>query len=49
MTIQLQVKINTELEMLLLSYGDAIEVVEPQSLRETMKEKAERMAALYHE
>ena len=48
-TIQLRVKTNTELEMLLLSYGDAIEVVEPQSLRDTMKEKAERMAALYHE
>lgn len=48
-TIQLQVKINTELEMLLLSYGDAIEVVKPHSLRDTMKEKAERMAALYHE
>ena len=48
-TIQLRVKTNTEFEMLLLSYGDAIEVVEPQSLRETMKEKAERMAALYHE
>lgn len=49
MTIQLRAKINTELEMLLLSYGDAIEVIGPQSLRETMKEKAERMAALYHE
>lgn len=31
--IQLKLKINTELEMLLLSYGDAIEIIEPSWLR----------------
>lgn len=47
--ITLKVKTNIELQKLLLSYGDAIEVIEPRSLRDTMKEKAKRMAALYNE
>lgn len=44
----IKVKANYELEMLLLSYGDAIEVLEPQSLRDTIKERAIRLAALYN-
>ena len=45
--INISVKVNTELKMLLLSYGDSIEVIEPISLRETMKEITLRMTALY--
>lgn len=45
----IKVKTNYELEMLLLSYGDAIEVIEPLSLRETMRTTARNMAALYND
>ena len=38
--IQLKIKVNTELEMLLFSYGDAIEVIEPLWLREKFAEKS---------
>jgi predicted DNA-binding transcriptional regulator YafY len=36
--IQLKVKQNKELEMLILSYGNAIEVIEPMSLRNKIKD-----------
>lgn len=45
--IQLKVKINTELKMLLFSYSDAIEVLEPVSLRETFAKIAKKMSLLY--
>lgn len=44
---QLKLKINTELEMLLFSYSDAIEVIEPLWLREKIAEKAKRMCDMY--
>lgn len=45
--IQLKLKINTELEMLLLSYGDAIEVIEPVWLRQKFAEKIKKMSNIY--
>lgn len=44
---QLKLKINTELEMLLFSYSDAIEVIEPLWLREKFAEKAKRLCDMY--
>lgn len=44
---QLKLKINTELEMLLFSYSDAIEVIEPLWLREKFAEKAKRLCEMY--
>lgn len=44
---QLKLKINTELEMLLFSYSDAIEVIEPLWLREKFAEKARRLCDMY--
>lgn len=44
---QLKLKINTELEMLLFSYSDAIEVIEPLWLREKFAEKARRLRDMY--
>lgn len=45
--IQLNVKVNTELKMLLFSYSDAIEVLKPKWLRNTFKERIMRMCSLY--
>ena len=45
--IQLKIKVNTELEMLLFSYGDAIEVIEPLWLREKFAEKSRIMCDMY--
>ena len=45
--IQLKLKINTELEMLLLSYGDAIEIVEPSWLRASFTEVTKKMSDNY--
>lgn len=45
--IQLKVKMNTELEMLICSYGDAVEVIEPVSLREAIFRKVEKMYNQY--
>lgn len=45
--IQLKLKINTELEMLLFSYSDAIEVMEPIWLREKFAEKTKKMSDNY--
>ena len=44
---QLKLKINTELEMLLFSYSDAIVVIEPLWLREKFAEKAKRLCDMY--
>ena len=45
--IQLKLKINTELEMLLLSYGDAIEVIEPVWFRQKFAEITKKMSDNY--
>lgn len=45
--IQLKLKINTELEMLLLSYGDAIEIIEPTWLRVKFAEITKKMSDNY--
>lgn len=45
--IQLKLKINIELEMLLLSYGDAIEIIEPLWLREKFAEITKKMSDNY--
>lgn len=45
--IQLKLKINTELEMLLLSYGDAIEIIEPSWLRIKFAEITKKMSENY--
>lgn len=45
--IQLKLKINTELEMLLLSYGDAIEIMEPSWLRVKFAEITKKMSDNY--
>lgn len=44
---RLKVKVNTELKMRLLSYSDAIEVIEPLFLRENLAEKVRNMANFY--
>lgn len=45
--IQIKVKINTELKMLLFSYNDTIEVISPQSLRDEFAEKIAKMQSFY--
>ena len=45
--VQLEVKLNFELETLLLSYGEDVCVVKPEALRETLKQRANAMAEGY--
>ena len=45
--VQLEVKLNYELETLLLSYGEDVRVVKPAALRETLKGRAKSMAEGY--
>lgn len=45
--IQLNVKVNTELKMLLFSYSDAIEVLKPKWLRNTFKKRIMKMSSFY--
>ena len=45
--IQLKLKVNTELKMLLFSYSDAIEVMEPAWLRETFIQRLKSMMNMY--
>ena len=45
--IKLKVKINTELEMLIFSYSDAIEVLEPKYLRHTIARRIKNMSKFY--
>lgn len=45
--LQLKVKINTELKMLLFSYSSAIEVLEPAWLRQSFAETIKEMSSMY--
>ena len=45
--IQLKVKVNTELKMLLFSYSDAIEVLEPAWLRDSFAKRIKNMSDMY--
>jgi predicted DNA-binding transcriptional regulator YafY len=45
--IQLKLKVNTELKMLLFSYNDAIEVVEPLWLVEEFRKKIKNLSDIY--
>ena len=45
--IQLKLKVNTEFKMLLFSYNDEIEVIEPIWLRDFFAEKIKKMATKY--
>lgn len=45
--IQLELVINTELKMQLLSYGDKVKVIKPQKLADELKQSAERIVKLY--
>ena len=47
--IQLKVKVNTELKMLLFSYSDAIEVLKPAWLRDFFAKRIKKMSKLYEE
>jgi len=46
--VRLKVRINNELETMILSYGEDIEVLAPESLRQTIGEKAKRLARKYN-
>ncbi len=46
--VQLEVKINKELQMLLLSYGDAIEVLAPLDFRQQMSDIVSNMNKTYN-
>lgn len=48
-TFAIDVIPNFELESILLSYGERIEVLEPESLRQQMKERFQQAAGLYDE
>ena len=45
--IQLKLKVNTELKMILFSYSDAIEVMEPAWLREFFAKRIKNMSDIY--
>lgn len=45
--IQLKLKVIIELKMLLFSYSDAIEVIEPKWLRDSFIERIEKMSDIY--
>lgn len=45
--IQLKVKVNTELKMLLFSYSDALEVLEPVWLRDSFAKRIKNMSDVY--
>lgn len=45
--VEIKVRPNNELESLIRSYGDAVEVIEPLWLREKMIDNARRLMALY--
>ena len=46
--IQLDVFLNWELESLILSYGDDIEVIEPISLRERIQKRVKNLLEIYN-
>ncbi len=45
--IELKVQVNNELVSLLMSYGDDLTILSPESLRETIKEKIQKMQEIY--
>jgi predicted DNA-binding transcriptional regulator YafY len=45
--VSLELVINTELKMQLLSYGDKVKVLKPQKLADELKESARRIVELY--
>ncbi|MGN0221147.1 MAG: helix-turn-helix transcriptional regulator [Prevotella sp.] len=45
----LNLKVNRELQMLLFSYGDAIEVLEPAWLRERFRQQVQNLHHMYHQ
>ena len=45
--IQLKLKVNTELKMLLFSYSDAVEVLEPAWLRDFFAKRIKNMCGIY--
>ncbi|WP_276499402.1 helix-turn-helix transcriptional regulator [Pontibacter litorisediminis] len=47
MSISLRLVLNHELESLLLSYGEHVEVLEPQVLREKLRERIQQLARRY--
>ncbi|WP_181308509.1 YafY family protein [Rufibacter sp. XAAS-G3-1] len=47
MVVSLRIVLNNELEMAILAYGEHIEVLEPQELREKMKLRVREMARRY--
>lgn len=47
-TIELDVVVNYELEQLILSWGDYIEVLQPKSLREKISQRLQNAAASYN-
>ena len=46
--IRIKVIPNYELESLILSYGDGIEIMSPENLREKIKERIEQMYLKYN-
>lgn len=48
-TVQLQVKLNYELEALLLSFGEGVEVTKPEGLRSVMQRRCEKLQGLYNQ
>lgn len=47
MTISLQIVLNPELEMAILQYGEQVEVLEPVSLRERIRERVQVLSEKY--
>jgi predicted DNA-binding transcriptional regulator YafY len=47
--VRLKVRINNELETLILSYGEDVEVLAPESLRQTLGEKIKKLARKYND
>ncbi|TMM52029.1 WYL domain-containing protein [Maribacter algarum] len=45
--VNIKVKINFELERLILGFGDAIEVIQPERLRKRISQKLDRAKSLY--
>lgn len=47
--VRLKVRINNELETMILSYGDDVEVLAPESLRKAIGEKIKKLARKYND
>ena len=46
--VEIRVKVNRELETLILSYGNDVEVLCPQSLRDSIASRLESASKLYN-